>query len=102
MANDHFVARTYLKRWCNRDKNQPIQAYRKPSGVPFPCWPESVCTETGGDLNPRYFKDPAVLGQFRTIFEPRWNLAIEAVEKHKLTIEDKFVIAGVRRKLMAS
>jgi hypothetical protein len=45
MANDHFVARTYLKRWCNRHKNQPRRAYRKPSGTPFPCWPESVCAE---------------------------------------------------------
>jgi hypothetical protein len=35
-----------------------------------------------------------VLGQFRAIFERRLDPAIEAVEKHKLTIEDKFVIAG--------
>src|SRR5215831_799576 len=94
MANDHFVARTYLKRWCDRDKNHPIQAYRKPSGTPFQCWPESVCAESGGDLNPDYFKDPVVLGLFRAIFEPRWDAAIDAVEKRKLTIDDKFVIAG--------
>jgi hypothetical protein len=79
-----------------------MHAYRKPSGVPFPCWPESVCAEAGGDLNPKYFKDPTVLGQFRTIFEPRWNPAIEAVEKHKLTIEDKFVIAGYWANLLVT
>jgi hypothetical protein len=102
MANDHFVARTYLKRWCNRDKNQLMQAYRKPSGVPFQCWPESVCAEAGGDLNPNYFKDPAVLGQFRAIFEPRWDAALEAIEKHKLRIEDKFVIAGYWANLLVT
>jgi hypothetical protein len=70
MANDHFVARTYLKRWCDRDKAQPIQAYRKETGTTFPCWPEAVCAEADGDLNPQYFQEPAVLGQFRSIFEP--------------------------------
>jgi hypothetical protein len=102
MPNDHFVARTYLKRWCDRDKNQPIQAYRKPSGAPFRCWPESVCAEAGGDLNPNYFRDPAVLGQFRAIFEPRWDDAIDAVEKRKLTVDDKFVIAGYWANLLAA
>jgi len=102
MANDHFVARTYLKRWCDRHKNQPMRAYRKPSGTPFQCWPEGVCAEAGGDLNPDYFKDPAVLGQFRTIFEPRWDAAIDAVEKRKLTIEDKFVIAGYWANLLTA
>jgi len=102
MANDHFVARTYLKRWCDRDKNQQIQAYRKPSGTPFQCWPESVCAESDGDLNPNYFKDPAILGQFRAIFEPRWDAAIDALEKCKPTIEDKFVIAGYWANLLAA
>jgi Protein of unknown function (DUF4238) len=102
MANDHFVARTYLKRWCDRDKDQPIQAYRKPSGTLFQCLPESVCAESGGDLNPNYFKDPAVLGQFRAIFEPRWDAAIDAVENRKLTIDDKFVIAGYWVNLLAA
>jgi hypothetical protein len=102
MANDHFVARTYLKRWCNRDKNQPMHAYRKPSGVPFPCWPESVCAEAGGDLNPKYFKDPTVLGQFRAIFEPRWDAALEAIEKRKPTIDDKFVVAGYWANLLTA
>jgi hypothetical protein len=35
MPNDHFVARTYLKLWCDRDKGEPIQAYWKPSGATF-------------------------------------------------------------------
>jgi hypothetical protein len=102
MANDHFVARTYLRRWCDRDKGQPIQAYRKPSGATFTCWPEAVCAESGGDLNPKYFNDPAVLGQFRSIFEPRWNSALEAIEKGKPTIDTKFVIAGYWANLLTA
>src|SRR5262245_62115003 len=102
MANDHFVARTYLKRLCDRDKDQPMQAYRKPSGTPFPCWPESVCAETGGDLNPNYFEDADVLGQFRAIIKPREEAAIDAIEKCKLTIDDKFVIAGYWANLLAA
>ncbi len=102
MANDHFVARTYLKRWCDRTKGEPIQAYRKPSGAAFACWPESVCAESDGDLNPKYFQDPAVLGQFRAIFEPHWDTAVEAVEKRTLTANDKFVIAGYWANLLAT
>ena len=102
MPNDHFVARTYLKRWCDRDKGEPIQAYRKPGGATFSCWPESVCAETGGDLNPKYFKDPAVLGQFRAIFEPRWDCALEAIEKRTLTFDDKYVIAGYWANLLTA
>jgi hypothetical protein len=102
MANDHFVARTYLKRWCDRAKGQPIQAYRKQTGAVFPCWPEAVCAESNGDLNPKYFQDPAVLGQFRAIFEPRWDEALEAVEKRKPTIDHKFVIAGYWANLLAA
>jgi hypothetical protein len=91
---DHFAARTYLKRWCDRAKNQPIHAYRKPGGDDFFCWPESVCCETDGDLNPKYFVDPTVLGQFRAIFEPRWDAAVDAIEKRTMTADDKFVVAG--------
>jgi hypothetical protein len=101
MANDHFVARTYLKRWCDRGNNEPMRAYRKPTGATFSGWPESVCAESGGDLNPEYFADPAVLGQFRAIFEPRWDAAIDAVEKRKPTADDKFVIAGYWANLTA-
>jgi hypothetical protein len=102
MANDHNVARTYLKRWCDRSKGQPIQAYRKSGGAPFPCWPESVCAEADGDRNPKYFKDANVLGEFRSIFEPRWDAAVDAIEKRKITSDDKFVIAGYWANLLAA
>jgi hypothetical protein len=43
-----------------------------------------------------------VLGQFRAIFEPRWDAALEAIEKRKPTIDDKFVIAGYWANLLAA
>jgi hypothetical protein len=75
MSLDHYVARTYLKRWCDRAKKEPIQAYRKSDLKQFPCWPDSVCAERDGDLNPDYFPDPAMLGQFRSIFEAMSGLS---------------------------
>jgi hypothetical protein len=102
MANDHYVARTYLKRWCDRAAAKPMRAYRKSDGTSFPCWPEAVCAEADGDLNPKYFQDPAVLGQFRSIFEPRWDAALDAIEKQKITADDKFVIAGYWANLLTA
>jgi hypothetical protein len=93
-ADDHFVARTYLKRWCDRTVGEPMQAYRKSSLQQFPCWPEDVCTEPGGDLNPDYFVDARVLGQFRDIFEPHWDAAVEALHSQQIGNDEKFVIAG--------
>jgi hypothetical protein len=90
---DHFVARTVLRRWYDPDTGL-MYAYRKPSGDAFPCSPESVCAEVGGDLNPDYFKDPNVLGQFRGIFESQWNTAVAAIEKGHPTSEHKLIIAG--------
>jgi hypothetical protein len=78
MSLDHYVARTYLKRWCEPALKQPMQAYRRSDLKQFPYWPADVCAEPGGDRNPDYFPDPATLGQFRSIFEPRWNESIEA------------------------
>src|SRR5712691_690687 len=46
MALDHYVARTYLKRWCDRIKNERMQAYRKSDLKQFACWPADVCTES--------------------------------------------------------
>jgi hypothetical protein len=71
-----------------------MRAYRKSDLKSFPCWPADVCAEIGGDLNPDHLRDPALLGQFRSIFEPRWNEAIDAIQSHKMTTEHKFIVAG--------
>jgi hypothetical protein len=48
-----------------------------------------------GDLNEKYFKkNPAILGQLRTIFEKDWNKAIEQLTKKLLTRDAKFALAG--------
>ena len=94
MAFDHYVARTYLKRWCDQAKKEPIQAYRKSDLKQFPCWPADVCAEKAGDLSPDYFADPTILGQFRAIFEPKWDAAVDALQNGRMCAEDKFIIAG--------
>jgi hypothetical protein len=61
MALDHYLARTYLKHWCDKDASRPLRAYRKSDGKEFPCWPRDVCTEPDGDLN-QYLTKPDMLG----------------------------------------
>jgi Protein of unknown function (DUF4238) len=94
MANDHYVARTYLKHWCNPNDRERLRAYRKSGLAPFPCRPADVCHEWEGDLNPKYFADPAVLGEFRKIFEPQWNPTLARIQSGAFTVDDKFVAAG--------
>jgi len=99
MNNDQFVARTYLKHWADPG---PMRAYRKSDLKSFPCWPADVCAEMGGDLNPEYLKNPALLGQFRSIFEPHWNEAVEAVRERHMTSEHKYIIAGYWANLVSA
>ena len=94
MALDHYLARTYLKHWCDQDAGRPIRAYRKSDGAEFPCWPANVCTEPNGDLNPKYLAEPNALGVFRKIWEPRWNEAVDALLTGKFDANHKFVIAA--------
>lgn len=94
MALDHYLARTYLKHWCDQDAGRPIRAYRKSDGAEFPCWPANVCTEPNGDLNQKYLAEPKTLGLFRKIWEPRWNEAVDAFRKGKFDANHKFVIAA--------
>ena len=93
MALDHYLARTYLKHWCDQNAGRPIRAYRKSNGGEFPCWPANVCTEPNGDLN-RYLAEPNALGVFRKIWEPRWNEAVDAFRKGTFDANHKFVIAA--------
>lgn len=94
MANDHYVAQTYLKHWCNPSDRYLMRAYRKSDHKQFPCKPADVCREWDGDLNPKYFTDPAVLGQFRKIFEPKWNPTVARIHNGTFTTDDRFIVAG--------
>lgn len=94
VSEDHFIAQTYLKHWCDRATGK-LFAYRKiPAGDPFPCSPRDVCREWNGDLNPVFPKHPDLLGQYRKMFEPGWNPSLGAFRSGSISIDDKFVIAG--------
>jgi hypothetical protein len=92
MALDHYLARTYLKHWCDKDAGRPLRAYRKSDGMEFPCWPADVCTERDGDLN-QYLTKPDMLGQFRKLWEPFWNQAVDGYRRREFTGNHKFVLA---------
>ncbi len=70
MAQDHFVAQTYLRQWADPSSGM-LRGYGKRTGREFPCAPKDVCREWDWDVNP-YFKDnPRLLGDYRKIFEPQ-------------------------------
>lgn len=100
MAQDHFVARTYLKHFGDPAKGGMLQAYRKTDGTQFPCWPKDVCREWDGDLNHTWLTEPALLGHFRKIFEPLWNVAMETLLSKSPSHQDKFAVSGLVANLM--
>ena len=101
MAEDHFVARTYLKRFGDVESDGRLYAYRKSNGAQFPCWPKDVCREWDGDINAAWLKrTPDLLGQIRKIFEPRWNAAVETLVQGACPPEHRLAIAGYVANLM--
>jgi Protein of unknown function (DUF4238) len=94
VSEHHFIAKTYLKHWCDPTTGK-LFAYRKNlPGEPFPCAPRDVCREWNGDLNPIFPKHPNLLGQYRKMFEPGWNGSLGSFRSRSISIDDKFVIAG--------
>ena len=95
MSQDHYIARTYLKHWGDPERKHLIYAYQKSGLKEFVCKPADVCREWNGDLNEKYFKrNPALLGQLRTIFEKNWNAAIEQLKEKSISTNDKFILSG--------
>lgn len=92
MALDHYIARTCLKHWCDKSGGRPLRAYRKSDGKEFPCWPSDVCAEPHGDLNP-YLTKPDALGQFRKLWEPFWNEAVDGFRGGNFSGTHKFVLS---------
>ena len=93
MAKDHFVAQTYLKHWCDPKTNM-LRGYSKTVDKEFPCHTKDVCHEWNWDINPLFKKNPALLADFRKIFEPQWNPTVGVVRAGVLSSEDKFVLSG--------
>ena len=101
MPEDHFVARTYLKHFGNPKTGGQLYGYSKSNGAQFPCWPRDVCREWDGDLNKAWLmRIPDLLGQFRKMFEPLWNTAVETLVLGACPPEHRFAIAGYVANLM--
>ena len=103
MAKDHYIAQTYLKHFGDANLGGMLHAYRK-SGVPtyFRCWPQDVCHEWDGDLNPGFLSHrPELLGDFRRMCEPNWNQSIESLLLgKKIPDHDRFAISAYFANLM--
>jgi hypothetical protein len=93
MAQDHYVAQTYLKHWADPGTGM-LRGYNKRVDKQFPCYPKDVCREWNWDISPLFKDNPKALADFRKIFEPHWNPTIGAVRAGPLTSDEKFVLAG--------
>ena len=102
MAKDHFIARTYLKHFGDPANGGKLHAYRKSDGKQFSPRPADICREWDGDLNPTWLKEPDLLGQFRKIFEPLWNVAVATLLTKSPTDQVRFAVAGYVANLTAA
>lgn len=102
MSRDHYVAQTYLEKWCDPANRDHLHVYRKSDLKCFPARPYDVCHEWDGDKTPGYLADESALGKFRARFEPTWNRALEAATRQRITDEDKFFISGYWANLTAT
>jgi len=93
MANDHFVAQTYLKHW-NDPKTEMLYGYSKAVDKEFPCRTKDVCREWNWDVNPRFKDNPGLLADFRKMFEPHWKPTVGAIRSGPLSSHEKFALAG--------
>lgn len=100
MSKDHYVAITYLKHFVDSAANGMLNAYSKKNSKQFQCYPKDVCYEINGDANQFFNANTNLLGQFRAIFEPNWNVALEAFLSNRNTDHDKFVVSAYMANLM--
>lgn len=99
--NDHFVSKTYLKHFGDSSKGGMLHAYRKKKGDYFLCRPENVCHEWDGDLNAAFLPHrPELLGDFRKMFEPRWNTALTSITSGRIADQERFIISACMANLM--
>lgn len=98
MANDHYVAQTYLRNFAGL--SGMLRAYRKSDGKTFPCRPRDICAEPNGDVIPDFLSEPGYLGDYRAGFEPAWRQAVDALGRRAVDMDDKLHIAGYWAQLM--
>ena len=92
MARDHYIAETYLKHFVGNDRL--LHVYRKSDGKYFPSRPRDICHEWDGDIISDFLSTPTLLGDYRKIFEPAWNPALEELKTGKISAAEKLAIAG--------
>jgi hypothetical protein len=102
MSQNHYVAQTYLEKWCDPTNRDHLHVYRKSNLKYFPARPYDVCREKDGDRTPGYLADESALGNFRARFEPTWNQALAAAVQRRITEKDKFFISGYWANLTAT
>lgn len=100
MADDHYVAVTYLKRWANEETK--VWAYHKSDLRVFSATPKSQCHEPDGDKNPDYFAEPNKLGNYRAEFEPNWSSAVADLESGTHSMATKYIVSGYWANLIAT
>lgn len=92
MPRDHYVARTYLKHFAGSDGL--LHAYRKSDGRHFPCRPRDICHEWNGDTINEFLSAPNMLGDYRKIVEPTWDLALSELKAGRISRAEKMAVAG--------
>lgn len=101
MANDHYVAQTYLRHFGDPPESGRLYGYLKGSGKEFPCRTKDVCREWDGDINEEWITSrPELRGDFRKIAEPNYNPALAALIKGEPSPTDRFVISAMAATLM--
>ena len=102
MSQDHYVAQTYLRKWCDPANRDHMHVYRKSNLKHFLAHPYTVCREKDGDKIAGWLDDESALGEFRALVEPGWDKAVEAAAQRRLTAGDKLLISGYWANLMAT
>jgi len=97
MPQDHYVAQTYVRKWCDLGNRDHMHAFRKSDGKRFPAHPHTVCREKNGDRITGWIDDEFALGKFRAMFEPRWDEAVKAAGEGRLSDDNRLTIAGAGR-----
>jgi len=100
MEQDHALAQSYLKHFGDASKGGMLNTYRKADGTVFACWPKDVCREWDADIN-SMLSESGLLGDFRTLFEPSWNLSVGTILGGDVVAQDKLAVSGYIANLVA-
>lgn len=98
-TRDHFIPRTYLRLFESPDRPGYVHVYRKRNNIHAQQLPEKICVERGGDANP-YFRNPQIVRDYLSLFEPRWAESIREVDRNPLNDSARFAVAGLMAYLL--